>query len=102
MGEIRANLKEYAARYQTEDDGLLGVLVDERFKKQQRLLQEYKERVKAYRQTYEEQKEERARIRGYASDDESEYETITTTVETVLEENEDELDEDQLRENWHA
>jgi len=96
--EIRANLKDYAARYQTEDDGLLGVLVDERFKKQQRLLQEYKERVKSYRQSYEEQKEERARIRGYASDDESEFETISTTVETILEETEEELDEEQLRE----
>merc|ERR1712032_557263 len=82
--EIRANLKDYAARYQTEDDGLLGVLVDERFK--------------TYRQSYEEQKEERARIRGYASADEDEFETISTTVETILEETEEELDEEQLRE----
>jgi translation initiation factor 3 subunit B len=93
--EIRLNLKEYAARFQKEDDGMLGVIVDARFKEQQRLLQDYRDRIKSYKKLFLEQREQRRSLRGgAASDDEGEYETITTTIETVLDEAEEEVFED--------
>lgn|SRR3990167_2415550 len=85
--EIKQNLPTYAAKYRAEDEGLLGVIFDEKYKEQQRLLYHYKDTMKQYRDTHESQKAARAKLRGgLLSDDESLYEIIETEVEEVVEE----------------
>ena len=91
--QIRANLKNYATKYKEEDDGQWGVIIDAKYKEQQRLLQEYNDRMRAYREAYATQREARIQIRdGALSDDENDYETVYTTVETQVFEKEEELD----------
>lgn len=91
--QIRSNLKEYAAKYKKEDDGQWGVIIDAKYKEQQRLLQEYNDRMRGYKETYANQREDRIAIRGgELSDDENDYETVYTTVETKVFEKEEELD----------
>ena len=91
--QIRSNLKEYAAKYKKEDDGQWGVIIDAKYKEQQRLLQEYNDRMRSYKETYANQREDRITIRGgELSDDENDYETVYTTVETQVFEKEEELD----------
>jgi len=90
--EIRSNLKKYAAKYKEEDAGLLGVIIDAKHKEQQRLLQEYADRMKAYKENYSQEREERIRLRdGALSDDENDYEEIEHFEERVVDEQEEEI-----------
>jgi len=90
---IRKNLKTYAAKYAEEDHGLLGVIVDEKFKEQQRLLQEHADRMKAYAEKHKAEREARIQLRdGALSDDESDYVEIETFVERVVDEQEEEIE----------
>ena len=84
---IRKNLKVYAAKYKEEDAGLLGVIVNAKYKEKQRLLQEYAERMKQYKENYAAQRDERARLRdGVYSDDESDFVEVESFEERVVDE----------------
>mmetsp|Transcript_49239 Transcript_49239/g.74909 ORF Transcript_49239/g.74909 Transcript_49239/m.74909 type:complete len:147 (-) Transcript_49239:36-476(-) len=84
--------KKYAAKYKEEDAGLLGVIIDAKHKEQQRLLQEYADRMKAYKENYSQEREERIRLRdGALSDDENDYEEIEHFEERVVDEQEEEI-----------
>lgn len=90
--EIRKNLKNYAAKYKEEDDGLIGVIIDAKYKEQQRLLQEYADRMRRYRENYAAQREQRAQLRdGQYSDDENDFVDIETYEQRVVDEQEEEL-----------
>jgi len=92
--ELRKNLPKYAERYKKEDAGNSRVILDEQNLEKQRLFQEYLDMLKHNQEIYNEQRDARAQLRGgIYSDDEEEYEFCSTTVEEVIEEHEEVVEE---------
>ncbi|XP_078439767.1 eukaryotic translation initiation factor 3 subunit B-like [Wolffia australiana] len=83
--EIAKNLKKYSKKYEAEDQDVSQLLSEQDREKRKMVKDEWDRWVSEWKKLYEEEREERRRLRdGEASDDEEEYEAKEVEVEEVL------------------
>jgi len=86
LKEIKKNLKEYSVAFNKQDESKDTKASTAARDRRRRLLEEWNDFMRRVEDEYQQQKGIRFDIRGYASDDEGENETIEEFIEEVLEE----------------